>query len=189
MGPLYDAPHDARVPTIYVDGGARFRGNADGVPTISVGDGDSSPVPVDKRLPEEKDFSDLAFALRALPISVRELNLLGFLGGRRDHELLNFGEVHHFLKARAVAHARADFDGGAGARPGRVTAIAGGRVKMELRGLFSVVAFEQARVKIAGACKFPFEGQLAPVSSLGLSNEGSGHVEFETDNPIFIFCF
>ncbi|MFI5391452.1 MAG: hypothetical protein ACHQYQ_08830, partial [Bacteriovoracales bacterium] len=64
---------------------------------ISVGDGDSSNFPMDFNLPEEKDYSDLKFALDLIPPNVEKINLWGFLGGRRDHEIINFGEVNNWL--------------------------------------------------------------------------------------------
>src|SRR4051794_25182624 len=109
VGPLYHQRHTPLMPTVYVDGGTRFRneggwaaghGGHSAFPTVSVGDGDSSGGSLDELLPSEKDYSDLAFVLRSLPASVNEVTLLGFLGGRRDHELANLGEVNEYLKAR-----------------------------------------------------------------------------------------
>jgi hypothetical protein len=178
------------MPTIYVDGGARTRPSAAAFPTVSVGDGDSFHGTLDQILPRAKDYSDLAFALRALPPSVRRVCLEGFLGGRRDHELAGFGEVHAFLSARAPAGfvVRVDFSG-AGDVGGaeRVVAFAGGEITLAIHGVFSVFVLAPVpAIRISGACAFPFAGPLQSLSSVGLSNEGHGSVRLESRAPCFI---
>lgn len=184
VGPLYGKPHAADRSTIYVDGGAQFRGTKvlNDFPTISVGDGDSSAAKLDVLIPREKDYSDLAFALRAVPESIREVQMLGFLGGRRDHELGVLGEVHHFL-ARKSQFTMVRFD------ETEIVAFSGGPLKLEIDGRFSLFVFEPAHVTIAGSCKYklPKPTALKPVSSHGLSNEGYGMVTVAADRPCFLY--
>src|SRR3982750_1407403 len=98
VGPMLNRVFTPSAPTIFVDGGTQFRpvGEKNNPIRISVGDGDSGGINLDVLLPKEKDYSDLAFVLSNLPPTVRHVELIGFLGGRRDHELFNFGEVHKF---------------------------------------------------------------------------------------------
>ncbi len=183
VGPLFNKQHQAVRPTVYVDGGVRFRDHSppDGVPTISVGDGDSAGVPLDHTLSTEKSFSDLAFVLGSLPAHVQHVELFGFLGGRKDHELLNYGEAHQFLST-ATSLRSVRFDD-------VIVAFAGGPLTLELNGEFSVVVFEQSVITMTGACKYPFSNPtiLKPASSLGLSNVGFGLVTFDCLKPCFVF--
>ena len=181
VGPLHDQPHVPTMPTVYVDGGTHFRTGLTHFPTVSVGDGDSSRTGLDQMLPREKDFSDLAFVLRQLPPSIMSVTLLGFLGGRRDHELANFGEVHAFLSRRAP------FTRVAFLARERVIAFARGGLSLDVRGTFSVFTLEPAPVRIEGACRYRLDGQtLAILGSLGLSNEGHGVVRLTADRPCFL---
>lgn len=186
VGPLLDRARPLVMPTVFVDGGADFLRASVAmspreVPVVSLGDGDSSSVPLDEKLAREKDFSDLAFALRGLPAAVSGLELFGFLGGRRDHELANIGEVHNFLAARPSAVA--NFHG-----PQKIEVIAfTGHLEIEIHGTFSVFVLEAAQVEINGACEYSHHGEVLPLSSLGLSNVGKGKVSLHSPRPVFIF--
>lgn len=194
VGPLFHRKHVPQVPTIYVDGGSDFRSDGgwaadaatkkSSVPLISVGDGDSASGKLDEVLPAHKDYSDLAFVLRSLPAHIVNVEMLGFLGERRDHELANLGEVHAFLSSR-VAFTRVEIH----STDQTIFAFARGAVTLDLQGLFSVMVFEPAAVRISGACEYPLAGDVVlPVaSSLGLSNVGSGEVTITTEQPCFVF--
>lgn len=195
VGPLYHQRHTPLMPTIYVDGGSRYRAaggwvaaaHAEGqsaFPTISVGDGDSSAGSLDELLPAEKNYSDLSFVLRSLPASIKEVTLLGFLGARRDHELANLGEVADFLKMRS-GFARVDLAGPSG---DRVVAFAHAPLEISITGLFSVFVLEPANVQISGMCKYQLTPDitLSPLSSHGLSNMGYGKLEVSSNTPAFV---
>lgn len=183
VGPLFNKQHRPTGPTIYVDGGANFRPEDNSIthPMISIGDGDSTDKPLEEVLEQNKDYSDLAYALRQMPGNVRHIDLLGFLGGRRDHELLNFGEVHHYLKG-ATKFKSARFDD-------LVVAFCGGKLSMEIHGRFSLIVFDPTLLSVSGACTFPVEqaAQIPNVSSLGLSNMGFGQVFVDSLGPCFLF--
>lgn len=186
------------MPTIYVDGGSNFRNDGgwagaltadaplgkSSVPLISVGDGDSASGKLDEVLPAYKDYSDLAFVLRSLPPHIVAVEMLGFLGERRDHELANLGEVHAFLKTR-TEFCRVEIH----SVDQTVFAFARGTLTAEIHGTFSVMVLEPAAVKIDGACDYKLEGDvvLQVASSHGLSNEGSGEVAITSDQPCFVF--
>ena len=95
VGPLYIGEADFKEPVLFIDGGSRFRNSPEG---LSLGDNDSSIGELDILLSPDKDFSDLSYALRNIPSHYKEIHLQGFLGGRKDHEIINMGEVQNFLK-------------------------------------------------------------------------------------------
>ena len=177
VGPFYNSEETLVEPVIYVDGGTAFR---DTIRGVSLGDGDSFPGELDVKLNPDKDFSDLAVALANVPQHFTELKLYGFLGGRRDHELFNFGEAHHFLKSRNHP-TRLQFDD-------HVMVYSSGSWNFSRHGSFSLAVLEQAKIKITGDCLYqcaePREFQ--PLSSLGLSNAGNGAMLLECDQPTFV---
>ena len=177
VGPLVSNDRTFHDPVIFVDGGSIAR---EGKRGFTVGDGDSSNTPMDITLNPEKDFSDLAFALGLLPQSAEEVVLEGFLGGRRDHEIFNFGEIFHFLK-KDVAPKFVRFDS-------EVVAVSAGQWRFDLRGLFSLMAVETAMVEMKGDCQYPISPpqNVLPLSSFGLSNIATGVITIRTNNPIFL---
>jgi thiamine pyrophosphokinase len=178
VGPFADITVALVEPIIYVDGGAHFRRSTEG---IAVGDGDSYDGKLDVSLNPAKDYSDLAYALAAIPENIIELQLLGFLGGRRDHELFNLGEVHHYLKSR-TAPARASFDD-------QVIGFSQGTWEFSHQGCFSVAVIEEALVTIRGDCLYPCNQPtlFPPLNSLGLSNEAKGTILIESTGTVFVF--
>lgn len=177
VGPLSGKQQLFDDPVIFVDGGSIWREGGEG---ICVGDGDSSEVPMDLTLDSQKDFSDLSFALGLLPEQASEIILDGFLGGRRDHELFNFGEVFHFLKNRSTPNT-VQFDQ-------EVLAVGRGHWHLEISGLFSLMTIETTEVALTGACHYQIDPprQVAPLSSFGLSNIAEGKISIQASNPIFV---
>ena len=191
VGPRHHEPHYLESPTIYIDGGARLQrcyasSQVSKFPMITVGDGDSlgDDNKLDLRLDRDKDFSDLAFALRHIPDSIQSVIMLGFLGGRRDHELANLGEVHAFAKRRSTPTEIKFFEYG----QCKIRVILCGQSQIEIHGLFSIFVLEKARFSLRGQCRFqvPEPRSLEPMSSLGLSNEGFGQILVNCDQPFFV---
>ncbi len=179
-------PAAPEAPVIWVDGGANHRRqNADNAgresPGFAVGDGDSFGGKLDQYLDPDKDYSDLAYVLGRLGSRFAEVVLLGFLGARRDHELFNLGEVHHFLAA-AKTPTTARFDT-------CLNAYSTGQWTFDADGIFSLAVLEPATVQLRGACQFPIPvpTRIAPLKSLGLSNRGFGEITLTTRGPAFIF--
>ena len=169
-------------PIVWVDGGANHRRPlAGGDVGFCVGDGDSFHGKLDQRLDADKDYSDLAYVLSCLHSRFTEVRLPGFLGARRDHELFNFGEVHHFLAA-VNAPTRARFDE-------NVSGYSAGQWSIEIQGTFSLAVFAPTTVKLTGACQYPIAAprKIAALKSLGLSNQGFGTITLSTRAPAFIF--
>ena len=185
VGPVPPGPADPRAveePVIWVDGGTDHRRRAGrGKWGFAVGDGDSSRETLDQYLAVDKDYSDLAYILGRLPGRFVEVVLLGFLGARRDHELFNLGEVHHFLAA-AKTPTQVRFDDS-------LAVYSAGEWTFETHGTFSLAVFAATTVKLAGACQFPIPTptEIAPLKSLGLSNRGFGEITLATGGPAFIF--
>ncbi len=186
IGPLLEqCPTWPDGPILFIDGGAQWRPllpESFDSPTLSLGDGDSlGSWELDVLLDTEKDFSDLACGLEILDtIDLRKLTLLGFLGGRRDHEWINFGVVANFLQSRHQL--RADFGDA-------VTLLAPGRHTLNHQGTFSLVHFRSARTTITGQVKYPLK-QSTPIqahTSFGLSNVANG--TFTICSDAVTMCF
>ncbi|MEO0336406.1 MAG: hypothetical protein AAF202_08425 [Pseudomonadota bacterium] len=183
VGPLAKAlPSSDHDLVIYVDGGEKLRSASSGQPSLSVGDGDSSKTgaSLDFKIPTEKDFSDLAFVLNHLPKAIRSVKLVGFIGGRLDHQLAVFGEVYYFLKRVKADHVIFDDQ--------QLIFLDSGAHDLNIRGQFSVMAFEACEVRLTGKVKYPIDpvSTIQPMSSFGLSNIGSGQIKIENSDPLLV---
>lgn len=183
LGPMLKASFRGKIdlprgiPCLLIDGGKDFVRKKNSS-TISIGDSDSSSGPLDITLSPQKDYSDFAFALKILPRTAKILFLRGFLGGRRDHELFNMGEIFHFLRGKKGVMAFFDKE---------IIAIGPGKYELELEGTFSLACFEKTKIDLHGDCLYPVKNRFfAPVSSLGLSNEAHGRIHIQVNRPIFI---
>ncbi|MEM7195023.1 MAG: hypothetical protein AAF402_08740 [Pseudomonadota bacterium] len=178
VGPLCQEPWVHNDPTIYVDGGALFR---DGSKGWSVGDGDSAGFELDEMLNPYKDESDLAYVLTQLTKLGPDLRLAGFLGGRKDHELFNLGELNRYLEQSPGAN-HALFDD-------LIIGISAGVWNLDINGLFSLASVSHGHAKMSGACRYaiPPGTPIVPLSSYGLSNVGTGNIEISTNVPLFLF--
>ena len=179
VGPYFQPAQQVyEEPVVFVDRGAAYRKGREG---FSVGDGDSAAETLDHRIPGDKNISDLAFVLGCLPDRFHQVRLLGFLGGRRDHELFNFGEAHHFLKGRPYPQ-RVLIDD-------KAVGHAAGSWQLELSGVFSLAVLETALVTLHGNVRYslPQPTEIKPLSSLGLSNVASGSVGIHSNQPFFVF--
>lgn len=184
MGPEVSADLVAHS-LLAVDGGARFSPRMD----VWVGDGDSHAdiinCPNKYQFSPHKSESDLALALSFFKTtSPLTLHAWGFLGGRRDHELLNFGECLHFLERHPRSQINFyDHDGKIA-----VKCLAAGEWDFHRRGIFSLASMKNVILKMTGACEYPIpeEISLAPFSSLGLSNMGQGDIHLLTQGPVMV---
>ena len=177
IGPFFDGETLPSEPLIFIDRGAEYRKSSEG---FSVGDGDSTDRKLDLLLDQKKDFSDLAFVLQSIPKSFKKIILLGFLGHRKDHELMNFAEVHSFLKKKKGVEVRFDRS---------VVAFPRGKWSIEVHGVFSLFSFESVKLKLTGNCDYKIDGKkkFQALSSHGLSNHGQGEIKISCDRPVFVF--
>ncbi len=165
-------------PVIFVDGGVRHRRTDAG---LVVGDDDSSSdADFDIKLPRDKDFSDLAYALDQIGNQFSLLKLHGFLGGRRDHEMMNFGEVNRWLQNHNNK-ARVDFDE-------QVIMLSAGTWHLFLSGIFSIVVMQPTLIRLTGKCLYTLDDptHIQPLSSLGLSNVGHGEIELDCNQSVML---
>lgn len=175
VGPLAKAPPINKTPAIFVDGGAQwFR-----PPGITVGDGDSWEKTPQVQLRPDKDVSDLAFVLRSLPSQVRLVEMLGFLGGARDQEWFNLGEVDHFLAEKTGRVAHLDQ---------QILGFSRGHWHFEHEGPFSFFTLRPAVIELDGEIEFSVTSPTAlrALDSRGLSNRASGWVRVKSSEPAFV---
>ncbi len=184
MGPNVPS-HLEDFKVLAVDGGASYTSKID----VWVGDSDSylglPPAPIIHYLQKEKSKSDLGHALELVADhSKLELHLWGFLGGRRDHEMINFGEILLFSNKKEFL--QAFFYGPTGKIEAKICSQ--GQWNFEFRGTFSIVTVELSTLIITGECKYTLEEPtpLQPFSSLALSNEAKGSFQIFSNKPFII---
>lgn len=189
VGPMQAAPFVLPealkgLPQVAVDGGVHAALN----PVFWCGDGDSGFIPagIPAVVKENQDLTDLSFCLSCIrEWRWTEMHLFGFLGGRRDHEMANFGTIAAELLLRGQSRKAVFYDG-----EGRISAMLfpAGFHQMELRGIFSVLTLTPAIISLGGACRYQAEAlEMMPLSGQGISNEGRGIVTLKTDKPAIIF--
>lgn len=177
VGPLLE--HKRTFPNttlVFVDGGTRFRHDKEG---FSVGDGDSYPKSLDETLPQQKDFSDLAYVLNHAD-AFAEIEAWGFWGGRKDHELANLGEFHRFLKRQKKAEVQL---------PPHARGFSAGEWNVNITELYSLLTLESNDIEMTGNTQYPVmpAQTFLPLSSFGISNQGSGEVIIRASRPFFLF--
>lgn len=174
------------LPSVGVDGGAAFLSPL----TIWVGDHDSLEGEHEALhnypLPKNKDKSDLAAALDLFIEGHHyKFHFWGFLGGRRDHELFNIGEVLNFLERHDECEVLFYNE------EGKVMfhLLSTGHWKFHHVGIFSLGTLKKTQVKLTGQCQYPIPRTkiIFPLTSFGLSNIGEGDIVIETDGPLFLY--
>lgn len=170
--------------TIFVDGGLEHYDNQKLLTKnkISVGDGDSnkSSQTIDIPFDTNKAFSDLSGAFHILSDDCIKLYALGFLGARKDHELSNLMELNTLCLQRRDFSVHLE---------DKIQILSPGRHSLIVKGSFSLFAFLPNRVNVTGLIKYPLhQEELRPLSSHGLSNIGSGLINFEIEGaPLLVF--
>jgi thiamine pyrophosphokinase len=155
---------------------------------IILGDGDSSNIKMTWKK-KDQNLSDMAFFLEKMltmtpaQFEVKQYLLVGFLGGRLDHQLFNLGEVAHFVKKLDKKN-----------RPKiyfeeKIEFLTAGRHLLNIEGRFSIASFSKNQVKITGDCLYKADQwlPLPELSSRGLSNEGTGLVLIQTKAVLALF--
>lgn len=169
-----------------VDGGARFCTKMD----IWVGDGDSHQEDVECpnifRYPPQKAISDFALALSFFESTHSMiLHCWGFLGGRKDHEMINLGEVLRFLEKSPGTEVHFyQMDGEIA-----VKCLGKGEWFINYQGTFSLACIRNVKIKLHGECQYRLEHEteVEPLSSLGLSNFATGEFTLVNQGPIMLF--
>ena len=173
-------------PILCVDGGAEFCSRMD----IWVGDGDSNKMSIDSpnifKFSPQKSESDLALALSLFSKNYpRTLQMWGFIGGRKDHELLNLGEIMRYLDGKT--HAEVILYDSKTLKPA-VRCFASGDWVIHHSGLFSVASTKTVKVKLLGDCEYPLPEftEFSPLSSLGLSNSCQNEFQLINDGAVMV---
>lgn len=169
-----------------VDGGDAFCPRID----IWVGDRDSSQKNINCdhqfEFSPQKDLSDFALALKLFyqHPSVT-LHLWGFLGGRRDHEMMNFGEICQFLSSspssKAIFYDALSDD--------IILCLGQGQWSLNHSGIFSLASLSPVNLTLTGCCHYQVteKTQMTPLSSFGLSNVAEGEFFLTTDGPVLLY--
>lgn len=186
---LKDSLNHPEVQLIFIDGGLvhadKFMSKLPHLmkTMITAGDGDSSKKSMTLSK-SSQNFSDLAFLLSKLTGKSRPARclLVGFLGGRIDHQLFNFGEIALYLKKFTkldAPHIQMDKN---------IVFIAAGIYQASIKGIFSLASFEDNQIKITGSCQYQAKTwlKLPPASSRGVSNVGYGEIRIESKRPLAI---
>ncbi len=169
-------------PCLYIDGGLDFKELYPAKRALSLGDGDSAKSrleALDVRYPEDKDKSDLALALELLEELPLPIKLIGFSGGRREHEWAVMGEAMSFLKVSKCPIIYWDQHS---------FLLPAGTHRLSGHGTFSLFTIENKGIRLSGAIKFPVDPPrpFGALSSLGISNVASGEFELTALGPVLI---
>lgn len=182
IGPMpFDDDISVETPILYVDGGINHKRSKEHL-HFSVGDGDSAHDPklINERLPTNKDYTDLEYALSIVPQNISIITLYGFMGGRIDHALGVLGSVSHFLDKNPTCVVLLE----------KVfMAHPAGHFYFEHNGTFSVLSLYEQHVSISGDCEFSLSDveKIRPMQGLGLSNKAFGTVKISCQRPLFIY--
>lgn len=175
---------------LYIDGGLNHRAQLEknklikNIPFLGVGDNDSTHFSCDI-VKKEQDSSDLCFALNLIrrhAALVKSVEFFGFIEGKRvDHFLFNLGEIDQFCrelpqKKGTKIHIES-----------KLHFFPAGSHELSVQGLFSIITLASGQINLAGACAYPFEGKLPPLSSQGLSNIGHGKISIRSKKRFIIF--
>ena len=190
IGPLFDSSMlsqiDSSSPLLFIDGGINHLGlfpssENESFQYFSIGDGDSTKQPLNLTLSQEKDFSDLSYALNILPETIEDIFLFGFLGGREDHLLANFGEIHQLISLKShIQQLWID---------GRIQCLPAGSSTFDASGTFSLLSLTSNKITLTGKCRYQAKEviNLKPLSSRSISNIGDGKVHLNNETTIFVF--
>lgn len=184
IGPmgLNPAIIDKNLFTLVIDGGANHKINF--LDSISMGDQDSSQLPLDQVIPSEKDYSDLSYGLRHIPNEIDVINCYGLIGGRLDHQLCVYGDILNHINLNPASFYM--YSG----NKRSVALIPKGNWDFNHIGSFSVLSVKPQRIKLTGEIKYKAQEEYTyvnPLSSHTLSNESKGKIIIQNEFPLCIF--
>lgn len=168
--------------TIYIDGGVNFKEIYPCKKSLSLGDGDSAKSnlkALDVLFPEDKDQTDLGLALSLLRDYELPLRLIGFTGGRREHEWALIGDVMDFLASAKSPMVFWDTHS---------LFLPAGHHHLSGQGLFSLFSLETKGVRLTGDIRFPVDPPrpFRAMSGLGISNQADGKFEINALTPLLL---
>lgn len=168
--------------TIYIDGGVDFKEIYPGQKSLSLGDGDSAKSnlkALDVLFPEAKDQTDLGLALNLLKDYALPLRLIGFTGGRREHEWALIGDVMDFLTHAKCPVVFWDTHS---------LFLPAGHHHLSGKGTFSLFSLKTEGVRLTGNIRFPVDPPrpFKAMSGLGISNQAEGEFEMNALTPLLL---
>lgn len=182
VGPVSPSSPSNTLPTLAVDGGASFVPNID----VWIGDNDSYLEKIDTEnaffFSPDKDLSDLALALTLFENKSYTLHLYGFLGGRRDHELFNFGEISSHLQ-KNPSNKIILYEGDSP----QFIFLGRGQHQFEHYGSLSIGTLFPQNIILDGKLAYTGKLEFLPLGSLGLSNKATGLFDIRATAPFFIY--
>lgn len=170
---------------LFIDGGVSWKStwkdHLQSVIALSVGDGDSSSKELlDIVFPPQKNRSDLSLGLDNL-LRCKEIHLVGFMGGRLDHQMINIGVVDHFVSAKGAKAFWYD------QHHLVAYSLPSGEHQLNFNNTFSLITLQAQKVSIQGHVSYPVEGLKVDVlSDHTLSNQAQGLFSMSIERPITI---
>lgn len=171
---------------VFIDGGLKYKKSHFNKNTNwqSIGDQDSARFKPQIKLPKKKNESDLHHALKLLPNDIHWVEAFGLFPdlkneSRFDHRLFNLGEIYNFVSRAGISVILNDDE----------VLIPAGKNQLEWSGVFSLLAFENVRLKITGKVAYPLERltQIKRLSSHTLSNRAFGELTIECSHPLLLY--
>jgi thiamine pyrophosphokinase len=188
VGPCKDHRHldySEQTSIVFVDGGlkhrkTKFNKNKN---WQSIGDGDSSKERPKIKLPRQKNESDLQHALKLLPKNVHWVEAFGLFPElkheqRLDHRLFNLGEIYNYVQKTGVIVHLNEFE----------IMLPTGKNNLDFKGTFSLVAFDDIKLKINGRVSYPLTRttSVKKLSSHTLSNIDQGAFTTQSSHPLLL---
>ena len=175
---------------LVIDGGTRHLDilkNLKETEIITLGDQDSSKIPLTITLKKKKDYSDLEFAVSALikaRADVKNVTLMGFSSivlpeERFDHLLFNLGAI---LKLANKLNLKITMDQS-------FLFFPAGIHQFDHQGHFSLLTVKSQKIKIKGKAEYTLKKwtTLNSLSTLGLSNFANGAVTIENTRELIVY--
>lgn len=189
VGPCKDQrklDYSKSTPIIFIDGGLKYRKKLfkNNNNWQSVGDGDSGDFKPNIKLNPHKNESDLFHALKLLPRkNIHWIETFGLFPelkheSRLDHRLLNLGEIYNYITKTGIVFLLND----------KEIMLPAGENHLDIKGEFSIITFDDVRLKIQGQVKYPLK-RLTPVKKLSsrtLSNHAQGRLSIECSHPFLL---
>ncbi len=146
---------------------------------LHFGDGDSSRI-MPQMFKKNQNLSDLAFYLTKLKNqkNLGSVTFFGFLGGRYDHLMFNFGAWLQSIESANYFMIGSD-----------MMLMKKGRYLFNLKGTFSLFSFQKNSIKLTGECRYPLPSwtTLSPLDSRTLSNEANGKFILSTKSSLILY--
>ena len=189
VGPCLDRrklSYTPDTPIIFVDGGLKYKKSHfnKSINWQSIGDQDSTRLKPQIKLSKRKNESDLHHALKLLPKNIHWVEAFGLFPDlkneqRLDHRLFNLGEIYNFVASSGISVILNDDE----------VLIPAGKNQLEWNGEFSLIAFENVKLKIAGQVAYPLHRltKITRLSSHTLSNRAHGELTIQCSHPLLLY--